>query len=216
MKNKAAVGCLVVVVVLGVGVTAGGYAVYRKVRAGVGRLAELSTMGKLEQSVRNRSAWEPPASGELSRAQVDRLLRVQTTVRARLGDRVTALERKYRTYLDKKEATAADFPAAVSAWGDLATAFVDGKRAQVDALNDADFSLAEYRWVRAQAYAALDLMFMEMDIARLMEGARPDWRPEPAELRVPADSGVRSANRNLVAPHRKAIEDYLVLAFFGF
>ena len=131
MKNKAAVGCLIVVVVLGVGVAAGGYAAYRKVRSGIGWFAELSSVGELDRAVRSRSAHSPPASGELTRAQVDQLLRVQAAVRTRLGDRVDEMERKYRTYFDKKEATAADLPALVSAYGDLAAAFVDGKRARL-------------------------------------------------------------------------------------
>ena len=215
MKNKAAIGCLIVVVLLGAGGAVGGYAAYRKVRSGIGRFTQLSTVGELERSVRNQSAFAPPASGELTRAQVDRLLQVQASVRTRLGDRVDEMERKYRTYFDKKEATAADLPALVSAYGDLAAAFVDGKRAQVDALDEAGFSLAEYRWVRAQAYASLDLLLMEVDITRLMEGARTGQpAAQPGPLAAPAPTG-QIANRTLVAPHRKAIEDYLVLAFLG-
>jgi hypothetical protein len=215
MKNKAAIGCLIVVVVLGAGVAAGGYAAYRKVRSGIGRFAELSTVGELDRGIRNQSTFDPPASGELTRTQVDQLLRVQAAVRTRLGDRVDEMERKYRTYFDKTEATAADLPALVSAYGDLAAAFMDGKRAQVDALNDAGFSLAEYRWVRAQAYAALDLRLMEIDISRLMEGARTGQpAAQPAPLAPPEPSG-QMANRSLVSPHRTAIESYLVLAFLG-
>ena len=216
MKHKAAVGCLIVVVLLGAGVTAGGYAVYRKVRSGVGRLAGLATVRELERDVRDQSTYSSPPSGELTRAQVDRLLQVQAAVRSRLGDRVAAIERKYQAYLDKKVATAADFSAAVSAYGDLAAAFVDGKRAHVEALNAAGFSLSEYRWVRAQAYAALDLTLMDLDLARLMGGAGTEQLPAAREPSAPADSSGRIANRNLVTPHRKTIEDYLVLAFFGF
>lgn len=215
MKNKAAIGCLIVVVLLGAGGAVGGYAAYRKVRSGIGRFAELSTVGELDRAIRNQSAFSPPASGELTRAHVDGLLQVQTAVRTRLGERVDEMERKYRRYFEKKEATAADLPALVSAYGDLAAAFVDGKQAQVDALNEVGFSLAEYRWVRAQAYAALDLLLMEIDISRLMEGVQTgQLAAQPPPAAAPAPSG-QIANRTLVAPHRKTIEDYLVLAFFG-
>jgi hypothetical protein len=215
VKNKAAIGCLIVVVLLGAGGAVAGYAAYRKIRSGVDRFAGLASIRELDRSVRDQSTYSPPASGELTRAQVEALLRVQAAVRTRLGDRVNELERKYKRYFDKKVATAADFPAAVSAYGDLADAFVEGKRVQVEALNEVGFSLAEYRWVRAQAYASLDLRLMDIDIDGLMAAARSGRTPAPLEpVAPPAPSG-RIANRNLVTPHRKPIEDYLVLAFLG-
>lgn len=51
---------------------------------------------------------------------------------------------------------------------DLAGIYVDGKRAQVDALNRAGVSLEEYRWTRSRVYAALDVPFMELDIPSII------------------------------------------------
>jgi hypothetical protein len=215
VKNKAAIGCLTVLVLLGAVGAVGGYAAYRKIRSGVDRFAGLATVRELDRSVRNHSAYSPPASGELTRAQVEALLRVQAAVRARLGERVDEMQRKYRTHFDKQEATAADLPALVSAYGDIADAFVEGKRVQVEALNEVGFSLAEYRWVRAQAYASLDLRMMDIDIARLMDAAQTGRAPAPLEPVAPPSASAQVANRNLVAPHRKPIEDYGVLAFLG-
>jgi hypothetical protein len=215
VKNKAAIGCLSVVVLLGAGGAVGGYAAYRKIRSGVDRFAGLASIGELDRSVRNHSAYSPPVSGELTRAQVEALLRVQAAVRTRLGERVDELERKYRTHFDKEEATASDLPALVSAYGDIADAFVEGKRVQVEALNEVGLSLAEYRWVRAQAYASLDLRMMDIDIERLMDAARTGRPPAPLEPVAPPSASAQVANRNLVTPHRKPIEDYGVLAFLG-
>jgi hypothetical protein len=215
VKNKAAIGCLSVVVLLGAGGVVGGYAAYRKIRSGVDGFVGLSTIRELEGSVRNHSTYSPPASGELTRTQVEALLQVQAAVRTRLGERVDEMQRKYRPYFDKKEATAADMPALVSAYGDLAEAFVEGKQAQVEALNEAGLSLAEYRWVRTQAYAAVDLRLMDLDIEQLIAAARNGRAPAPLEPVAPPRASAQVANRNLVAPHRKPIEDYLVLAFFG-
>ena len=213
MKHKAVLGCLAVVVLLGAGAAAAGYAGYRKVRSGIDRFAELRSVPELERSVRNQSTFTPPSSGELTRGQVERLLEVQRAVRVRLGDRVGELERKYRTYLERKEHTAAELPALVSAYGDLAAAYVDGKRAQVAALDQVGFSVAEYRWVREKAYAALDLRLVDIDIVRLLDEERSG--PTRLELAPPADSSGLRANIEMVAPHRKAIEDYLGLAFLG-
>jgi hypothetical protein len=215
VKNKAAIGCLTVVVLLGAGGAVGGYAAYRKIRSGFDGFAGLSTVRELDRSVRNHSTYSPPASGELTPAQVEALLRVQAAVRTRLGERIDELQRKYQTYFDKKEATAADLPALVSAYGDLAEALVGGKQAQVETLNAVGFSLAEYRWVRAQAYGALDLRLMDIDIERFIDAARTGRPPAPLEPIAPPSPSGRTANRALVAPHRKPIEDYLVLAFLG-
>jgi len=93
----------------------------------------------------------------------------------------------------------------VSAYGDIADAFVDGKRVQVEALNEAGFSLAEYRWVRAQAYASLDLRLMDIDIERLMDAARTGRPPAPLEPVAPPSASAQMENRTLVAPHRKRV-----------
>jgi hypothetical protein len=215
VKNKAAIGCLTVVVLLGAGGAVAGYAAYRKIRSGVDRFASLATVRELDRSVRNNTAYSPPASGELTRAQVEALLRVQAAVRTRLGERVDEMQRKYQPYFDKPEATAADLPALVSAYGDLADAFVEGKRVQVEALNEVGFSLAEYRWVRTQAYASLDLRLMDIDIDGLMDAGRTGQPPAPLEPAAPPSASALAANRNLLGPHRKAIEDYGVLAFLG-
>ena len=114
MKNKAAIGCLTVVVLLGAGGAVAGYAAYRKIRSGVDRFASLATVRELDRSVRNNTAYSPPASGELTPAQVEALLRVQAAVRTRLGERVDEMQRKYQPYFDKQEATAADLPALVA------------------------------------------------------------------------------------------------------
>lgn len=119
MKNKAAVGCLTVVVLLGAGGAVGGYAAYRKIRSGLDGFAGLSTVRELDRSV------------------------------------------------------------------------------------------------RTQAYAALDLRLMDIDIEQFIDAARTERPPAPLEPVAPPSPSGKKANRTLVAPHRKPIEDYLVLAFLG-
>jgi len=151
----------------------------------------------------------------VSQAQLQRFVRVQQVVRARLGVRAAEFERKYRTFLEKKEATAVDLPQLVSAYRDLATGYVDGKRAQVEALNDAGFSLEEYRWVRLQSYAALGMPMMDFDVARMIEDARSGRTPAQPDGVLRLGPSGPPATQKLVAPHRKALENYAALAFFG-
>ena len=61
---------------------------------------------------------------------------------------------------------------------DLAKTYVDAKKAQVEALNSACFSLDEYRWVRQQAYAAVGMPIVDMDFAKVIDDAMAGRSPE--------------------------------------
>jgi hypothetical protein len=213
--KKLLIGCAILALVLVVGGAVGSYMVYHKVSSTVKGFTELGTVPALERSVRNRAPYVPPPSGEVSQPQLQRFLRVQQTVRARLGERGAEFERKYRTFLDKKEATALDLPQLVAAYRDLATGYVDGKRTQVEALNDAGFSLEEYRWVRLQSYAALGMPMMDLDVARMIDDVKSGRTPAQPDRVLPLGPSGPPATQKLVAPHRKVLESYAPLAFFG-
>lgn len=213
--KKAVIGCLVVMVVLAVGAAAASYMVYRKVGSTMAGFAELATVPDLDRSVRNQASYVPPASGELSQSQVRRFLGVQQAVRARLGHRAKEFERRYQTLLEKDSATVADLPELVSAYRDLATGYVDGKRAQVAALNDGGFSLAEYRWVRTQMYAAVGMPMMDLDVARLVDDVRSGRTPAQPKAALQLGPSGPPATLRLVEPHRKVLEENAGLAFFG-
>src|SRR5919106_24049 len=69
----------------------------------------------------------------------------------------------------KASATVVDLPELISAYRDLAAAYVDGKRAQVNALNRTGLSLEEYRWTRSRVYHALGMSLMDVDVSRIVE-----------------------------------------------
>jgi hypothetical protein len=213
--KKIAIGCGLVVVLLAAAAAIGSYLVYRKVSTAFGDFAQLAAVPELERSVRNQSPFTPSSSGELTDAQVQRLMRVQATVRATLGAKGAELEQKYKTLLEKDKATALDLPALISAYRDLAVSYLDAKRAQVEALNEAGFSIAEYRWVRRQAYAALGMPMMDVDVAKIVEDVRSGRTPGEPERPAPIGPTGPAANQDLVKPHRKALEDNAGLAFFG-
>jgi hypothetical protein len=213
--KKVVIGCVVLIAVLAVGAGAASYMVYRKVNSTLAGFAELGTVSELERSVRNRDRFVPPASGELNERQLQRFLGVQQAVRARLGERAHEFERKYQALLAKDSATVFDAPELVSAYRDLAKGYVDAKRAQVDALNDAGLSLEEYRWVRTRSYAAIGVPMMEMDLARIVDDVKNGRTPAtpPAVMQLgPSDP---PASQKLVEPHRKVLEANAGLAFFG-
>jgi hypothetical protein len=214
--KKLAIGCAVLFVILVAGGAGASYFVYRKVSSTVSGFAELRKVPELERAVRNRSAFTPPASGEISRDQLQRYLAVQQRVAQELGERRAKMERTYAEYLEHTDqATIASLPQLVSAYRDLATAYMAAKRVQVDALNGAGFSLSEYRWIRTQAYAALGMPMPDQDVLQIIDEVRQGQAlAKPVAVRA-ASAAAPAATRALLEPHRKVIEHYAPLAFFG-
>ncbi len=92
-----------------------------------------------------------------------------------------------------------------------------GKQAQADALNAQGLSLSEYRWIQQQASAAIGMPVMNMDVAKAIEDIKAGRSAEQAgpPVTVPTGPSGPEANKALVAPHQKALEDTAALAFFG-
>lgn len=213
--KKLAIGCVVLLAFGVAGAAGASYFAYRKVTSAYAGFAELGSLPEIERSIRNQRPFTPPASDEPDRVQLERLLEVQQAVRSRLGARAEEIERRYQRLLAKDSATVVDLPELVSAYRDLAGAYVDAKRAQVDALNRAGLSLEEYRWTRSRAYAALGIPLMDLDVSRIIEDVKAGRQPAtPAYQMTPGPLG-SPAVRRLVEPHRKALETNVGLAFFG-
>jgi hypothetical protein len=216
MVKKLALGCAGVLLVTMVAGAVGMYYVYQKARSTFSAFAEFSTIPDLERQVRNRAAFTPPGSGELTAAQVERFVAVQDRVRAELGQRFGEIEKKYRALSERRDATVLDVPQLLAAYRDLASAYMEAKRAQIDALNAAGLSLEEYRWVRNQAYAALGTVIMDLDLSRLIEDIQSGNAPtyEPA-LSGSVEAQGPEQNRTLVEQHKKKLEENVALSFFG-
>jgi len=215
--KKLAIGCLIAFVVIGAAVIGIGYYTYLKVRSTVTQLAELGQVHDIERGVKVQTPFVVPASGELTAAQVDKLMKVTSRVRERLEKDMAVFQRTYKSLADKKETTAADLPALLSAYRDLAVNWLDAKRAQVDALNEVGLSLDEYRWIRSTAYGALDIPFMDVDFSRIADQVKnATGRSDATVLVGGAFAGKGPAsNLKLVEKYRKQLEDYVPLASFG-
>jgi hypothetical protein len=213
--KKLAIGCAVLLLVGMVGAAGASYYTYRKVSSTFAGFAELGSLPEIERSVRNQRAYQPPAGGEPSAAQVERLLEVQGAVRTRLGVRAEEIEHHYQRLIAKDRATVVDVPELLSAYRDLAGAYMDGKRAQVEALNRAGLSLDEYRWIRSRAYGALGMSLLDVDVARIIEDVKAGRRPATPAVGTVVPSSASPELRARVEPHRKALEASIGLAFFG-
>jgi hypothetical protein len=214
--KKLAIGCGIVLVLLGVVAAGVGYYVYRQASSIFAQLRDLERLPEIERGVRVQSTYTPPATGELTVAQVERLVKVQELVRQRLGQRFAELEAKYKTLMDKKEATAADVPALVGAYRDMAAAWMEAKRSQVDALNTVDMSLTEYKWIREQSYRALGVAYMDLDVSKIVEQIRSgNTNVEPGQIGGSMGPTGPESNRKLIEPYKKRLEENLPLAAFG-
>jgi hypothetical protein len=215
--KKLAIGCGIVVLVVGVAFVGIVYYGYTKVRSTVNQIAELGQAHDIERGVKVQTPFLVPTSGELTAAQVDKLMKVTSRVRERLDQDMALFQRTYKALADKKEATAADLPALMSAYRDLAKDWLNAKRAQVDALNEAGLSVDEYRWIRSSAYSALDIPFMDVDFGRIADQVKnAGGQVNSAVLVGGAFAGKGPAsNLKLVEKYRKQLEDYIPLAAFG-
>ena len=214
--KKLAIGCGVALLVVGIAAAGVAWYVYRSVASTVSQFAELGQIPDLERDVRNTASFTPPASEELTDAQVEKLLQVQGAIRERIGQRISEFETKYRTLAEKKEATVSDLPAIMRAYRDMAATWMDAKRAQVDALNKAGLSLAEYRWIRDQAYSALGVAYVDLDVGKLVDDARRGVTSNaPGDLRGAVEPTGPESNRLKVEKIRKTLEQNIALASFG-
>lgn len=215
MFKKIALGCGIALLITGIAAAVLTYYVYRQVSSTITQFAALAEAPELERSVKNRDPYVPPASEELDDGQLEKLMNVQAGVRQRLGDRMQAFEAKYKTLVDKTDASIADAPMLLQAYSDLANTWLDAKRAQVEALNAQGLSLEEYRWIREQSYRALGLPFVDMDLSRLLEDAKNGVQSGVGELRGALGPAGPEANRARVAKVKKLLEENLALASFG-
>ncbi len=214
--KKLAIGCGIVVLLLGVAGAGVAYYLYRQFSGTIAQFAQLSEVPELERRVRNQDPYVPPATEELSDGQVEKLLQVQSEVRKRLGARMAEFEQKYKALAEKTEAAVVDAPALMRAYSDLASMWLDAKRAQIEALNAAGLSLDEYRWIRNQAYRALGMAFVDLDIARIVDEARRGATSEaPGQLSGSIEPAGPESNRTRVERIRKQLEQNIALASFG-
>jgi hypothetical protein len=215
--KKFAIGCGIVLLVLCVVGGIAGYIAYtRFVKPMAASFTEFAQLSEIEKQVKNTASFTAPDTGELTEEMVSRFVKVQEAMQARLGAKMDQLKAKY-DQIDKamkSEKRQASFTEAMSALKDLSTIMVEAKRAQVEALNQAAFSVREYEWVRRQVYGAVGIVaagFDVKDIKRMAEEAGRGGEPASRE----AIGDVPERNKELVKPYEKKLQEWAPLAYFG-
>jgi hypothetical protein len=219
-------GCLalvlIAVVALGLALFYGYQAARPMIDNARGMLEQGREIAALSDRVTNKSDYVPPATGELSDAQVQRFLAVHGQVRQTLGPRWSDLQTRATAVENKAREGGRDlsFSEVGSMLSDFGGLLRDARRAHVDALNAEQFSASEYNWVKLRAYEAAGLEAMQgIDWASIQEtvkegaarvGVREPQLPEVPRPEIPA------RNRELVKPHYDDLKAWLPLTVLGF
>jgi len=215
--KKLVLGCLGVLVVLLIAGGVGSYFVYQKAKSTLSTystsITQLQEIPKVEAQVANKSAFEPPSSGELSADQVTRLVAVQQTIKDRLGASAKQLDAKYSA-LEKANGGKASFSDAMGALKDLGSLVLEAKKVQVEALNAQHFSLAEYDWTRKTAYHAAGVP-LAAGFDEIVKNVQKGMPPTEKAMLQGMVGEVPEKNKELVAPHAALLRENAGLAFFG-
>jgi hypothetical protein len=176
-------------------------------------LNEFTQVFRLDSEVRDQTAYTPPASGQLTRDQVQRFVRVQREVRQGLGTRFTAIENRLDQLTQQVTGQVQlDYRAALDLFRDSGALITDAKRLQVQALNRHDFSPQEYAWVRSQVYSALGYGVPALNPQEILRQiGSGDFNPKVDLDRSPAPQ----ATVRLVEPYRQELERYYPFTWFG-
>ena len=213
--KKLAIGCGVIVLVLGVGTMVMFYVAASKARSYLRETGVLESIEMLGKGVNNTASFTPPANGQLTDDMVKRFLSVHGTMVAKLGGRfneIAAMQREMmrREQAEHRKSTSAEDVKNVSA---MMGFILQAQGAWVEGLNQQRFSMDEYGWVRGRVYSAAGLNLVELGGRNLQEMVTQG----SVVTRPIAGSGgpVSRHDQELVAPYLPKLKESAALAFFG-
>lgn len=217
MGKKIALGCLIVglVILIGGGLLTYNY-VYKPVMGSVSSLQEIH---EINEQVDDQSNYQPPADNELNENQVERFVAVQKQIQQGVEGRLAEFEQEYEELdqeLQNREPTITEI---MNAWGDIVELYSDAKQIQVEALNEHDFSLQEYRFVQQSFYSALGMELFSYNIDEIAAAASEgnfnmnleDYEKQQAEM----EQQVPQVNRELVSQYADSAENWMVFSWWG-
>jgi len=221
--KKILAGCLIVAVIAMIGLGAVALYAYRAMRPVLDNAASYMerarAVARLGDDITIKTHYEPPKSGELSAAQVERFVAVQSRVRSDLGGQWAEIEKKSaalkaRVDANRNDWTLAEFSSVFSEIGNI---WIAGRKSQVNALNVQRFSDEEYQWVRRRVYEAAGVQLAGgMDLSKIEALARENAAKQGVDIQPMDLPEVPAKNIELVKPHLAKIKEWLPMAGLGF
>jgi len=175
-------------------------------------------VARLGEEIKIKTRYEPPKNGELTPAQVERFLAVQTRVRSDLGGQWAEIEKKSadikaKASENRKDWTIAEF---TSVFSEIGSIWVAARKSQVNAINIQRFSEEEYEWVRARVYEAAGVELAGgMDLSKIEGLARENAGRSGVDIPKMDLPEVPAANVALVKPHIAKIKEWIPMAALG-
>lgn len=220
MGKKIALGCLGVglLILIGGGLLTYNY-IYKPVMGSVSSLQEIH---EINRQINDQSTYEAPADNVMTEDQVERFVTVQRQIQSGIEERLNEFQQKYDE-LDQELQNQNREPGIgeiMNAYGDIIDLYSDAKQIQVEALNDYDFSLQEYRFVQQSFYSALGMQLFSYNIDQIAEVASQgdfnnlnleQFEKQQAEL----EQQVPEINRELVSQYADSAESWLVFSWWG-
>jgi hypothetical protein len=159
----------------------------------------------------------PPKNGELTASQVERFVAVQGRVRSELGDRWGEIEKKSEEIRKKTEGNEMlSFSEVRDIFSDIASIYVEARKAQVKALNIHKFSDGEYTWVKRRVYEAAGMHIASgLDFSAIEDLARDGGQKSTTRLPDVPMPEVPPANIKLVKPLAGQLKEWIPMAVLG-
>lgn len=220
MGKKIALGCLGVGLLILIG---GGLLTYNYIcKPVMGSVSSLQEIHEINGQIDDQSTYEAPADHEMTEDQVERFVSVQRQIQTGIEERLNEFQQKYDE-LDQELQNQNREPGIgeiMNAYGDIIDLYSDAKQIQVQALNEHDFSLQEYRFVQQSFYSALGMELFSYNIDQIAEVASQgdfnnlnleEFEKQQADL----EQKVPEINRELVSQYADSAESWLVFSWWG-
>jgi hypothetical protein len=179
--KKVLVGCLLFVLLAGVGIAAGGYFfVYRPVATFAANMNEFQ---EWESRVDDQTPFTPPEDGLLTQDQVTRFVSIYDGMVAASG---TGLQDMQAALSGFNNTQNPDLQQLREMFGELARGFEiarETREAQVEAINAQNMSVQEYRWVRQTVMSSLIPVDRLGELTRMAQNG--DLTPERIQEMMP-------------------------------
>ena len=215
MNKKIVLGCLgIVAVVVIVGSIAGYFYIYKPGMEYVQSFSNVGKLGDMDSQVQNTQSFSPPEGDLLTEDQVNRFVQVQRAITSQMGAHLAELKQKYST-LSKDAGGSAALAQFITFWKDTSAIILQAKEVQVQALNDADFSLEEYQWVRTNFYRALGANFVSLNLSRAMEAIQKQNPELLKDHKSEVEQMAPQQNRELVEPYADESQSWIAYAWVG-
>lgn len=215
-------GCLIVIVIAILAFGVASFYAYRFARPMIddasNYLDKAREVVRMGDDVKIKTGFTPPANGELTSAQVERFIAVQTRVRSELDSKWSVIEKEAASIRAKADGASKDWTLSEfnSVFSGLANIYLDGRKAQVEALNIQRFSEGEYDWVRRRVYEAAGVeMAGSLDLSKIEDLARDSASKNGVTLPAVDLPKVPEKNIALVKPHAAKVREWIPMAVLG-